>query len=197
MKIASSSPSRSRSTIGFSPGQIDHRLFAGAGLDQARLAKTVQTVGDRVCLGQAASIPHGILDLDTFAANGGARPGVAAVAPAGHADTFALQLAERGDVAAGHGHDAAMAETAHDEVGDTHNRVITVMTKLGIAAEGDFSGVVIRVLAEMGNQRADAVDLKIELVGGDVTENQRRHVVPVTQCNSKAQCHLCYSFRKC
>ncbi|MNU99542.1 hypothetical protein D3C71_896800 [compost metagenome] len=89
-----------------------------------------------------------------------------------------------------------MAETAHDEIGYADDTVIAVMAQLRVAAERHFGRIVVGILAHMRDQRTDAVDLKVELIGGDVTENQRRHVVPVTQCNSKAQCHSSYSCQK-
>src|SRR5689334_5602918 len=82
-----------------------------------------------------------------------------------------------------------MAEAAHDEVRNADNAVVAVMTQLRVAAEGHLRRFIRRIISDVGEERADAVDLDVEAGRLDIAEDQRRHVIPVTKGKPEGQRH--------
>src|SRR5688500_6187598 len=97
-------------------------------------AEAVEPMRHRMGLCQATCVPHSIVDVDAFAADGSAGPGISGISPAGHANLLAGEIRQLADCALFHRNNTAVTKAAHDEIWHADHALIAVMSQLRITA---------------------------------------------------------------
>ena len=169
--------------------KIQHRPLPWNCLDPAGSGIAAEPIDNRMRLRQTTSIPANVFDPHSGLRQGRPRPNVSRILPAGNADPTALELFEPGHRAGAGCDDAAMTEATHQKIRNAESRYIPARTRRRITAEGNLTRLVARIVGKIFRQGSDAVNLHVDVVRTNVTEQQRCHIIPVAHRKTDRHLH--------